>query len=71
VVWINTKELGVGKANTSSGAIILVYRYSPSGNYLGAFAKNVLPPPGNAFTHTASILVCLILGISSMALVIL
>ena len=68
VVWVKTKLLGVAKANTSSGGIILVYRYSPSGNYLGAFADNVRPPLGNAFTYTGSILVRLVLAISSMIL---
>ena len=68
MVWVDTKELGVAKANTSNGDIILVYRYAPSGNYMGEFAENVKPPPGNAFIHTASLLECLLLGISSSIL---
>ncbi len=65
---MDTKELGVAKANTSSGAIILVYRYAPSGNYAEEFAENVKPPPGHGdgITYTASLLVCLVHAISSM-----
>lgn len=68
VVWVKTELLGVAKANTSSGGVILVYRYSPSGNYLGEFADNVRPPLGNAFAYTGSLLVCLVPAISSMIL---
>ena len=68
---MDTKELGVAKTNTSSGAIILVYRYAPSGNYAEEFAENVKPsvvkpPPGDGITYTASLLVCLVHAISSM-----
>ena len=68
MIWVDTKELGVAKANTSNGDIILVYRYAPSGNYLGEFADNVKPPPGNAFKHTASLLVRQLLVINSIIL---
>ena len=58
----------MAKANTSNGDIILVYRYAPSGNYMGEFVENVKPPPGIAFIHTASLLVCWLLSISSIIL---
>ncbi|XP_028391023.1 Golgi-associated plant pathogenesis-related protein 1-like [Dendronephthya gigantea] len=57
VVWVDSRELGVAKANTSSGAIILVYRYSPTGNIVGEFADNVRPPLGDASTYTRSLFI--------------
>jgi len=44
VVWKGSKEIGVGKAQTRDGKIIVVANYRPAGNMMGDFAKNVLPP---------------------------
>ncbi|XP_067661889.1 uncharacterized protein [Haliotis asinina] len=44
VVWKGSKEVGVGKAQTRDGKIIVVANYRPAGNMMGEFARNVLPP---------------------------
>ena len=44
VVWKGSTELGCGMARSSSGAVYVVCNYSPPGNYMGRFDKNVLPP---------------------------
>ena len=44
VVWKGSKELGVGRAVTPDGKIIVVANYRPAGNMVGSFAANVLPP---------------------------
>ncbi|KAL3872137.1 hypothetical protein ACJMK2_040088 [Sinanodonta woodiana] len=44
VVWVDSKEIGVGKAKAKDGKIIVVASYRPAGNVVGKFAKNVLPP---------------------------
>ncbi|XP_008182305.1 protein PRY1-like isoform X1 [Acyrthosiphon pisum] len=41
LVWSNTKELGVGKACSRSGRIIVVANYLPKGNVNGQYANNV------------------------------
>lgn len=66
VVWIKSTEIGVGKAMTGSGATILVFRYNPSGNYLGSFAENVKPPIGEAFVHRPSFMYSLGFSIISV-----
>ncbi|CAB4024581.1 Golgi-associated plant pathogenesis-related 1-like [Paramuricea clavata] len=43
VVWVKSTEFGVAKAEKNSGGTILVFRYSPPGNYLGQFPENVKP----------------------------
>ncbi|KAK3593727.1 hypothetical protein CHS0354_013625 [Potamilus streckersoni] len=44
VVWVNSKEMGIGKAQAKDGKIVVVASYRPAGNMAGEFAKNVLPP---------------------------
>ncbi|XP_071097472.1 uncharacterized protein [Haliotis cracherodii] len=44
VVWKGSKEVGVGKAQTRDGKIIVVANYRPAGNMMGDYARNVLPP---------------------------
>ncbi|XP_060074945.1 uncharacterized protein LOC132554644 isoform X2 [Ylistrum balloti] len=44
VVWKGSDEIGVGKARTKDGKILVVANYRPAGNMLGAFQENVLPP---------------------------
>lgn len=44
VVWKGTTEVGVGKAKTKDGKILVVANYRPAGNMLGTFRENVLPP---------------------------
>ncbi|KAH9496915.1 Golgi-associated plant pathoproteinsis- protein 1 [Bulinus truncatus] len=44
VVWKSTTEMGIGKAKSSEGSVIVVGSYRPPGNMLGAFGQNVLPP---------------------------
>ncbi|CAG2113938.1 unnamed protein product [Medioppia subpectinata] len=43
VVWKESEELGVAKARTKTGKIVVVANYNPAGNMLGDFATNVLP----------------------------
>ena len=67
-MWRNSKEIGVGKAKNSKGEVILVYRYSPVGNYNSeeSFANNVKPPIGGISKHHASILYCVVLGFTAL-----
>ncbi|CAH0385416.1 unnamed protein product [Bemisia tabaci] len=44
LVWANTRYLGVGRAQSRSGKIIVVANYSPAGNTSGQFQQNILPP---------------------------
>ncbi|ESO85877.1 hypothetical protein LOTGIDRAFT_130175 [Lottia gigantea] len=44
VVWKGSREIGVGKATTKDGKIIVVANYLPAGNMLGDYSRNVLPP---------------------------
>ena len=41
LVWRNSKELGIGTAQSKSGNFFLVARYSPRGNVDGQFNDNV------------------------------
>ncbi|XP_037079765.1 DNA topoisomerase 1-like isoform X2 [Pollicipes pollicipes] len=41
VIWKDSKELGIGKARSKSGKIMVVANYDPAGNFIGEFAKNV------------------------------
>ncbi|KAK0065844.1 Golgi-associated plant pathogenesis-related protein 1, partial [Biomphalaria pfeifferi] len=42
VVWKATTELGMGKAKSTEGSVIVVGSYRPPGNVKGAFGQNVL-----------------------------
>ena len=42
VVWKDSKHLGVGKARSSNGKIIVVANYDPPGNFIGQYKDNVL-----------------------------
>uniref|UniRef100_A0A0K0F4V3 CAP domain-containing protein (inferred by orthology to a human protein) n=1 Tax=Strongyloides venezuelensis TaxID=75913 RepID=A0A0K0F4V3_STRVS len=42
LVWKNSKQVGFG-ITESKGIVYVVCRYSPPGNYLGQFDKNVFP----------------------------
>ncbi|KAK7473707.1 hypothetical protein BaRGS_00035034, partial [Batillaria attramentaria] len=44
VVWKGSKEVGVGRAVTRDGKVIVVANYRPAGNMVGSFGANVLPP---------------------------
>ena len=46
VVWKNSKELGVGRAQGKDGKWIVVCNYSPAGNFVGRDAENVFPAGG-------------------------
>ena len=43
LVWASTTEIGCGIARSKSGGVYIVCNYSPPGNYLGQFEKNVGP----------------------------
>lgn len=44
VIWEETKEIGVGVAKSKEGQVYVVAYYSPPGNVIGSFTKNVKPP---------------------------
>lgn len=44
VVWKGSNEIGVGKARTKDGKMLVVANYRPAGNMTGSFRQNVLPP---------------------------
>ena len=44
VVWVDSVELGVGKATSPNGMQFVVARYFPPGNFLGRFPENVKAP---------------------------
>jgi len=44
VVWKNSKNLGIAKAQSSSGKIIVVANYEPAGNFIGQYVQNVPAP---------------------------
>ncbi|XP_072016718.1 uncharacterized protein [Amphiura filiformis] len=46
VVWKDSKELGIGKAITNSGKIIIVGNYKPPGNIAGRYKDNIFPVGG-------------------------
>ncbi|XP_065217804.1 uncharacterized protein LOC135843721 isoform X2 [Planococcus citri] len=45
VVWMSSRELGIGIARSRNGQIFVVANYDPPGNFLGQFRENV-PPTG-------------------------
>jgi len=47
VVWKTTKKMGIAKARTNSGKIIVVANYEPAGNWIGQYSANVPPPKGS------------------------
>lgn len=47
VVWVNSKEVGFGKAQSSSGKWLVVANYYPAGNFIGQYKENVLQPGTN------------------------
>ncbi|RDD40428.1 Golgi-associated plant pathogenesis-related protein 1 [Trichoplax sp. H2] len=44
VVWVGSKEVGVGISSTPDGKVFVVANYLPAGNMMGQFAENVNPP---------------------------
>lgn len=44
IVWKNSKNLGIAKARSSNGKIIVVANYEPAGNFIGQYVENVPPP---------------------------
>ncbi|UYV69884.1 hypothetical protein LAZ67_7001094 [Cordylochernes scorpioides] len=44
MVWASSTEMGVGKARSRIGKIIVVANYWPPGNVRGHFHQNVFPP---------------------------
>ncbi|KAH1005471.1 hypothetical protein HUJ04_006452 [Dendroctonus ponderosae] len=44
LVWVTSKHLGLGKARSRSGKIVVVAHYAPVGNICGAYLQNVFPP---------------------------
>lgn len=44
VVWKESREVGVGRARTNDGKVVVVTNYRPAGNRPGAYSTNVLPP---------------------------
>lgn len=63
VVWKGSEDIGVGKAKTKDGAIIVVCNYFPAGNVVGSYRENVSPagdgririPVKNGKQHTHNI----------------
>ena len=47
VIWVSSKEVGLGKATSSNGMSFVVARYSPAGNNLNEFENNIKPPTEN------------------------
>lgn len=43
IVWQSSKEMGAGKAVSSTGAQFVVARYQPPGNVRGQYPENVKP----------------------------
>lgn len=44
VVWKGSREIGVGKARSKDGKILVVANYRPAGNVIGRFSENVSAP---------------------------
>lgn len=44
MVWKETELLGIGRATTECGQVIIVANYHPRGNIISRFAENVLKP---------------------------
>lgn len=48
LVWRSSRDLGIGKARSRCGKVIVVANYRPAGNVVGQFHDNVLPPMNDA-----------------------
>ena len=48
VVWLDSEELGAGKAKASNGSVFIVARYLPAGNIISKVAENVKPAGSKA-----------------------
>lgn len=44
VVWKKSEKLGIAKARSNSGKVIVVANYEPAGNWIGQYKDNVPPP---------------------------
>ncbi|KAF4531406.1 hypothetical protein B566_EDAN009647 [Ephemera danica] len=56
LVWASTKQLGLGKARSRAGRVIVVANYHPPGNVSGAYQRNVRPPlPGSELRFDLSV----------------
>ena len=44
IVWKESKKLGIGKAQSSSGKIFVVANYDPAGNWKNEYVANVPRP---------------------------
>ncbi|XP_049845424.1 Golgi-associated plant pathogenesis-related protein 1-like [Schistocerca gregaria] len=44
LVWASTTHVGLGKARSRSGKVLVVAHYRPAGNVSGLFQQNVFPP---------------------------
>ncbi|XP_049782642.1 uncharacterized protein LOC126184309 [Schistocerca cancellata] len=44
LVWASTTHVGLGKARSRSGKVLVVAHYRPVGNVSGLFQQNVFPP---------------------------
>ena len=47
-MWKESKEIGIGKAQTQTGKTLVVANYLPAGNMIGDFPNNVSPPKGGS-----------------------
>lgn len=41
VIWLDSKELGVGVSKNSKGQVFVVCNYDPPGNYVGQYTQKV------------------------------
>ena len=48
VVWRDTREMGVGRAQGRDGKWLVVANYLPAGNFIGRYAENVFPVGGGS-----------------------
>jgi hypothetical protein len=56
MIWASTKQLGLGKARSRAGRVIVVANYHPPGNVSGAYQRNVRPPlPGSELRFDLSV----------------
>lgn len=51
VVWKGSREIGVGKARSNDGKILVVANYRPAGNVIGRFSENVPAPSDRGIPH--------------------
>ncbi|XP_048584713.1 uncharacterized protein LOC5521024 isoform X2 [Nematostella vectensis] len=47
LVWKSSREVGIGKAISSSGNAVVVARFRPAGNVQGRYEQNVFPAKGS------------------------